>query len=259
MKKRYWVLSILCSVLSAGVLLLAVWLPKQYQVPVLTYHSIAPEWFEPLNNVQPGHFVQQMAYLRKQGYKVLSLAEFIDAQKSGREHDRKSVVVTFDDGYENNYLSAYPVLKKYSIPGTIFVEVAHLGTAGYFSWEQAKDMNAHGIDIESHTLVGAYLPALTREQAVIQITESKRVLEDKLGHRVRFFAYPVGGFSEDVKQIVREAGYEAAVTTNRGYARVPRDLYELKRIRIKDSDGDFQLWFKLSGYYNFFRGSKKPF
>jgi peptidoglycan/xylan/chitin deacetylase (PgdA/CDA1 family) len=168
-------------------------------------------------------------------------------------------VVTFDDGYENNYLAAYPVLKKYSIPATIFVEVGHLGEPGYFSWQQAKDMNAHGIDIESHTLIGAYLPELPHEQAVHQITESKRVLEGKLGHPVRFFAYPVGGFSEDVKQIVREAGYEAAVTTNRGYARVPRDLYELKRIRIKDSDGDLQLWLKLSGYYNFFRGSKKPF
>jgi peptidoglycan/xylan/chitin deacetylase (PgdA/CDA1 family) len=259
MNKRYWVLSIFCSLLAAGFILLAAWLPKQYQVPILAYHAVAPEWFEPLNNVQPEHFDDQMAYLRKQGYKVLSLSDFIDVQRSGREHDRKSVVVTFDDGYENNYTAAYPVLKKYNIPAVIFVEVGHLEGAGYLTWQQAKEMNTNGIDIESHTLAGAYLPRLTHEQVVIQITESKRVLEDKLGHRIRFFAYPIGGFSEDIKQIVREAGYEAAVTTNRGYARVPRDLYELKRIRIKDSDGAFQLWFKLSGYYNFFRGSKKPF
>lgn len=259
MKKRFLFLSIFGSLLLAGFVLLALWLPKQYQVPILTYHSIAPAWFEPLNNVQPEHFVQQMAYLRQQGYVVLSLSQFIDAQRSGRAHDRKSVVITFDDGYENNYAAAYPVLKKYGFPATIFVEVAHLGTPGYFTWEQAKDMDVHGIDIESHTMVGAYLPELSHEEAVSEITESKRVLEKELGHPVRFFAYPVGGFSEDVKQIVRRAGYAAAVTTNRGYAWVPRDLYEVKRTRVKDSDGDLQLWLKLSGYYNFFRGSKNPF
>jgi peptidoglycan/xylan/chitin deacetylase (PgdA/CDA1 family) len=259
MKKRYWALSILCSFLSAGFILLAVWLPKQYQFPVLMYHSIAPKWFEPLNNVQPEHFVQQMAYLKKHGYKVLPLAQFIDDQRSGRAHDHNSVVITFDDGYENNYLAAYPVLKEQAFPVTIFMEVGHVGIPGHFTWEEAKDMNAHGIDIESHTMTGAYLPALTHGQAVSEVTESKRLLEDKLGHPVRFFAYPIGGFSKDIEQILREAGYEAAFTTNRGYVSVSQDLYELKRIRIKDSDGDFELWFKLSGYYNFFRGSKKPF
>ena len=258
MKRKFWLFSIVCSLVSATVILLAVWLPVEYQVPVLMYHSVAASWDEALNNVQPEHFARQMAYLKQHGYKILSLAQFIDETRSGRMHDHKSVVVTFDDGYENNFTAAYPVLEQYGIRAAIFVEVAHLGNPGHLTWAQVKDMNAHGIDIESHVLTGAYLPALSHEQAVREITESKEMLQKELGHVIPFLAYPVGGFSEGIKQIVRAAGYAAAFTTNRGFQRVPRDLYEIKRIRIKDSDGVFELWLKLSGYYNFFRESRKP-
>lgn len=259
MNRRSLFLSVICSLLSAVFVLLALWLPKQYQVPVLMYHSVARAWFEPLNNVQPEHFAQQMAYLKRAGYKVMSVADLIDEKASGRAHDRKSVVITFDDGYENNYTAAYPVLKEQGIPATVFVEVARLGTPGYFSWEQAKEMDAHGLAVESHVMTGAYLPGLPHGQVVSEVTQSKRVLEMNLGRPVRFLAYPVGGFSENIRQVVRQAGYAAAFTTNRGYGRVPRDVYEIRRIRVKDSDRDLQLWVKLSGYYNLFRSSKKPF
>ncbi len=259
MKKRYWFLSILCSLFSAAIVLLAAWLPTRYEVPVLMYHALAPVWHEPLNNVQPGHFEQHMAYLKQHGYKVLALSEFVDEIKSGREHDRKSVVITFDDGYENNYTAAFPVLKKYGFPVTIFAEVGRIGAPRHFTWEEVKEMSRQGVDIQSHLMTGAYLPGVSREQAVYEMTESRRVLEMNLGRPVHFLAYPIGGFSEDVKQMARQAGYQAAFATNRGYDRTAKDLYELKRIRVKDSDGDVQLWLKLSGYYNLIRSSKNPF
>ena len=150
-------------------------------------------------------------------------------------------------------------MKKYGFPVTIFAEVAHVGMQGHFNWEQAREMVAHGVDIESHVLTGAYLPALSHEDALREITESKRILETHLGREVHFLAYPTGGFSEDIKQMVRQAGYTAAFATNRGYDRSAKDLYEMKRIRVKDSDSDAQLWLKLSGYYNLIRNSKNPF
>lgn len=259
MKRRYWFLSILCSLLSAALVVLAFWLPAQYQVPVLMYHTIASSSVEPLNNVQPQHFARQMAYLQQHGYKVLSVADFVDGVRSGRVFDAKSVVITFDDGYQDNYTAAYPVLKKYGFPAAVFVEVAHIGNPGRLTWAEAREMDAGGVSIASHVMTGAYLPDLTHEQAVHEITESKRILEMELGHPVVFLAYPIGGFSEEIKQIVRQAGYRAAFATNRGYDRRVKDPYELKRIRIKDSDGDAQLWLKLSGYYNLVRKSKNPF
>jgi peptidoglycan/xylan/chitin deacetylase (PgdA/CDA1 family) len=259
MQKRYWALSIVCSLFSAVLVVLALWLPTQYKVPVMTYHTISPSSFEPLNNVRPESFARQMAYLKRQGYKVLTLAQFVDDIIAGRRHDRKSVVITFDDGYQDNYTAAYPVLKKFGFPATVFVEVDHLGNPGRLTWAQALQMDAGGVRMESHVMTGAYLPSAPPEKLVYEVTESKRVLEMELGRPVHFLAYPIGGFSEDVKRIVREAGYKAAFTTNRGYDRAGKDLYEIKRIRIKDSDGDLQLWLKLSGYYNLLRHSQKPF
>jgi peptidoglycan/xylan/chitin deacetylase (PgdA/CDA1 family) len=259
MKKRLWFISILCSFLFVIVISLALWLPTKYQVPILMYHSIATAWHEPLNNVNLEHFNRQMAYLKQKGYKVISLVQLVDEIKSGRGHDRKSVVITFDDGYENNYTAAYPVLKKHGFPATIFVEVAHLDHPGRLTWVQAKEMDADGISIESHVMTGAYLPGLSHEQAWGEITQSKKNLQMRLGHPVRFLAYPTGGFSEDIKKIVAQAGYDAAFATNRGYDRDVRDLYEIKRIRMKNSDDDPQMWLKVSGYYNLIRKSKNPF
>jgi peptidoglycan/xylan/chitin deacetylase (PgdA/CDA1 family) len=103
------------------------------------------------------------------------------------------------------------------------------------------------------------LPDLPYAERVSQLTESKRLLETNLKHPVNFLAYPIGGFDEPGKKLARELGYQAAFTTNRGRDRKAKDLYELKRIRVKDSDLDWQLWLKLSGYYNLFRSTKKSF
>ncbi len=259
MKKRFWVLSLVCSLLSAAFVILAAWLPARYQVPVLMYHSVAPSWHEPLNNVRPESFERQMKFLKDNGYRVLTVAAFVDTLASGGFFDQKSVVITFDDGYENNYTAAFPVLKKYGLPATFFVEVDSIGTEKFFTWAQVKELLANNMAIESHTFLGAYLPELPRDEQRRQITESRRILQERLAHPVLFLAYPIGGFSDEIKELVRQAGYKAAFTTNRGWDRRARDLYELKRIRIKDSDNAFSLFFKLSGYYNFFRSSQSPF
>ncbi|MBF0330560.1 MAG: polysaccharide deacetylase family protein [Candidatus Omnitrophica bacterium] len=258
-RKNFLILSIACSCLSALIFLLGVWVPAQYQVPVLMYHSVAPYSQEPLNNVRLGQFEKQMAYIKNHGYKVLPLGQFVDGLKAGKDFDHKSVVITFDDGYKDNYTSAFPVLKRYGIPATIFVEVGHIGNSNRFTWEDAKEMSASGVDFESHLMTGAYLPDLPLEERISQLTESKRLLEVNLKHPVRFLAFPIGGFDEEGKMLVKKLGYEAAFTTNRGFDRSMKDVYEIKRIRVKDSDFDWQLWLKLSGYYNLFRSSKNPF
>ncbi len=248
-----------CSVLVIGLAALAFWLPSQYYVPVMAYHSVAVSWYEPLNNVQAGHFEQQMRYLRAHGYKPLTIDQLVAEIRSGHRPAPKEVAIVFDDGYKNNYTAAYPILKKYGFPATVFVEVGHLGNPGYLTWDDVKKMDSDGIAIQSHALTGAYLPSLGHDELVRELTESKHRLEGRLGHPVEYIAYPVGGFSDDIKRLVRQLGYKAGFATNRGYDRTGTDIYELKRIRIKDTDGDFQLWLKLSGYYNLFREKKKPF
>ena len=102
-------------------------------------------------------------------------------------------------------------------------------------------------------------PELSLAQAQDEIAGSKKIIEDHLGHSIDYFCYPSGGFTEDIKRLVQEAGYKAAVTTNRGKDKFNLDLYELKRIHMNNTDDQYSgliLWFKLSGYYNLFRHFK---
>jgi peptidoglycan/xylan/chitin deacetylase (PgdA/CDA1 family) len=134
-----------------------------------------------------------------------------------------------------------------------------MNTEHYLTVEQIKEMIASGIDIGSHTRTEAYLPDLMVERQWNEIQASKAILEENLGITVDYFAYPIGGFSDEIKKIVQESGYKAACTTNRGYDRFNKDVFELNRIRFSDKDirQDY-MWIKLSGYYNLFRKGKSP-
>ena len=201
-----------------------------------------------------------MAYLKKHRFNVLPLSTLVQIIKQGKPLPRKSVVITFDDGYDDNYQHAFPVLKKYGFPATIFVITDVVNDEGYLTTAQMKEMMAQGIEIGSHTRRHVYLPGILGKALVEEIQGSKGWLEEELGVTIKNFVYPAGGFNEDAKRIVQQSGYESACTTNRGYERFNRDVYELKRVRFSEQDDRIDyLWMKLSGFYNLFRKSKDPY
>ena len=113
--------------------------------------------------------------------------------------------------------------------------------------------------IGSHTKTHAYLPDLTPEQWRDEIFASKETLEKHLQRPVLDFSYPVGGFNREIKKLVQEAGYTSAVSTNRGYDRYNRDVFELNRVAANNDDNFGAIrWAKFSGYYNLFREPKSP-
>ena len=237
-----------------------IWLQNKYVVPILVYHHVdyVLEGTLSLNSVSPSNFKRQMRYLRAHDFIILRLYELVTLIESGEPIPHKSVVVTFDDGYEDNYKFAFPILRDLEIPATIFVVSDIVGTPGYLTWDQIKEMQGHGIFIGSHSRRHTYLPDVTYEQQVDEIKTSKRIIEDKLGTSINSFAYPSGGFNNQIKKIVKEAGYKAACATNRGFNKFNKDVYELNRIRVKNLDNNFVLWVKLSGFYNLFRDVKNP-
>ena len=236
------------------------WLQGRYVVPIVMYHQVTYSEQPQANWVSPENFQWQMAYLKDHGFNVIRLDELVDATVAGRSLPRKTVVITFDDGYENNYIHAFKTLKKHGFPATIFVPSDKVGTEGRLTWNQMKEMIAFDIDIGSHTRTEAYLPDVSVGQQKQEIQISKNILEQNLGITVNHFAYPIGGFSEGIKEIVKGAGYKSACATNRGYDRFNKDVFELNRVRFSDKDNrkDY-LWMKLSGYYNLFRKAKNPY
>lgn len=237
------------------------WLRDRYVVPILTYHHVGiPSGKWRLNTVSEKSFEFQMSFLKRHGFHVISFADLQDGIQRGRLFARNDVVLQFDDGYEDNYKYAFPVLKKYGFPASIFLISDKIGTPNFLTWDEIKEMEKYGILAGAHTRHHVYLPTQTLEKARDEIAGSKKIIEDHLGHSIDYFCYPTGGFTEETKALVKSAGYKAAVTTNRGKDRFNIDLFELKRIHMRNADSQFSgfsFWFKLSGYYNLFRHFKK--
>ena len=234
-------------------------LGPRYTVPVIMYHRVEENPDAASDTVSPEVFERQMAYLRRHGYRVIPLDDLVAGTVAGQTFPRGTVVLTFDDGYENNYTNALPVLTQYRFPATVFISPDFMGRDGFLDWPRVRAMQQAGIRFGSHGLTQAYLPDLDEAQRRQEIADSRRRLREGLGEEVRFFCYPVGGFNDDIKRIVREAGYQGAMATNRGSDRWNRDVYEINRIRFSDQDTHpVKLWAKLSGYYNLFRKLKNP-
>jgi len=226
-----------------------------YEVPILTYHCIngaCPDGSRLCVNTQD--FQKQMDFISRYRYRVIPLKDLIEALAKNKALSRNTVVITSDDGYEDNYQNAFPILKKYGFSATLFVITDQIGKQGFCSWEQLKEMQNNGIDIGSHTKTHPYLPQVNEEKLRKEIFESKKEIENKLGKKISLFCYPNGGYSSKIQDLVRQAGYSAAFTTNKGRYYLKPDLFALRRIKMTDDSGSpWVMWFKLSGIYNFLR------
>jgi peptidoglycan/xylan/chitin deacetylase (PgdA/CDA1 family) len=230
-------------IISLFIIIITTWsfyffyMRPRYTVPVLMYHSIA-NVPESTLSVTLENFKKQMQYLEDKGYSVISLEELVDMILVGEKFSRKEVVLTFDDGFEDNYIKAFPVLSKHDMPAIIFLETAHIGSGDmYLSWDQVKVMAKNNIEFGAHTQTGAYLPSIKESHMLFsEVAQSKSDIESRIGKEVKFFCYPTGGFNDRIKEVVQSSGYKAACTTNRGFDRFNTDVYEINRIKVTDSD-----------------------
>lgn len=236
-----------------------VWVSDRASVPILMYHNVDSSSEEKLNMVSPENFAKQMAYLKQHRYNVIPLSAFVQSLKDHTPLPKKSVVITFDDGYEDNYSKAFPILKENNFSATIFVVTDMVGKKGFVTWDQIREMEKSNISFGSHTRLHTYLPSLDAAEQRNQIQISKEIMEAELGHKVDYFAYPSGGFNRVSLNLVKEAGYLGACTTNRGYNKLNDDPFMIRRIRLGNKDDtDLELWAKFSGYYQVFRRVRNP-
>lgn len=224
-------------------------------VPVLMYHNVDQNWRESKLSVSPQSFKRQMEFLVRNKYNIVSLHKLKKLQESGKPIPYKTVVITFDDGYENNYTNAFEVLKEYDIPAAIFIVVDKIGKSGYLSWDQIEEMAGNNIEIGSHTLSECYLPDVKdKAQLKREIYDSRRIIKSRIPEAGDFIAYCSGGFNENIRQIVIDAGYDGACATNPGKDYPDNDIYAIKRLRIsRTSDCLFVFWIETSGLYTWLK------
>jgi peptidoglycan/xylan/chitin deacetylase (PgdA/CDA1 family) len=193
------------------------------EVIVLCYHRFVDKPKDSLA-IKPADFEAQMQALKDNGISVISMEDFLAWRRGEKEIPEKAAIVSIDDGYLSGYSVAWPILKKFGYPFTMFLYTDYIkggpkSGGQSISWDQLAEMRDAGVDIEGHTVSHSSLNARkgkTDEQYLAwlksEIVGSKELLEKNLGIQVKAFAYPYGLHNKTVRDVVKQAGYEAAFT-----------------------------------------------
>lgn len=212
------------------------------KVPILMYHYISEpppgsDIYRVDLSVTPDSFREQMAFLSENGYTPIDLETLSLAIVNQATLPEKAVILTFDDGYLDNYEHAFPILQEYGFEGTFFVvtEFIDRGREGYMTWEMIVEMSRAGQRIESHSKTHPDLALKSRDGLIFEILGAQETIAAHIGYRPRYFCYPGGTYSHETIEILRELDYWGAVTTQNGSWHGFDDRFEWRRVRIRNT------------------------
>lgn len=231
-----------------------------FNPPILMYHEIQKEGSDTSKLiVAPEHFKRHMKYLNDQNYSVVDLETLFTWILSGKPIPSKTLAITFDDGYLNNYTEAFPILKQYGFPATIFLTVQNIGRhKDYLTWQQVREMEQHGIQFGNHTLTHPHLTRLPYETIKTEILKAQDILGQNVRTPSSIFCYPFGEFDSRIQRAVRLSGYRGAVASSPTGLTPLDDRYGFRRIRISNSSNSLYVFsFEIGGYYGFIGHMKK--
>lgn len=207
------------------------------QIPILMYHAVHVMDPSEASNanliVAPDNFEAQIKAMVDAGYYFLTPEEAYKALTENALPAKKVVWLTFDDGNEDFYTIAYPILKKYKAKATnnIITGFVKKGNAGNLTVKQMKEMMAHGMSFQSHTVNHPDLSVNDKATQKAELTDSIDFLEDKLNTKVNTIAYPSGRYNQTTLDLAKKT-YKLGLTTNEGLASAKDGLLSLNRVRI---------------------------
>lgn len=232
---------------------------QNYCLPIIMYHSVSPD-AQAQNRLSTSvdTFERQMRFLKNHRYNVLPLESLPDLIKNKKKIPNKTIAITLDDGYKDNYTFAFPILKKYNLPATMFIIVNEVNRPqnDRLSWKEIKMMQDSGlVTFGSHCLGPEPLVNIKSEENLKrEILDSKKILEEKLARQITLFSYPEGRFNDKIRKLVIAAGYKLAVATSPGRQYPNNDIFVLKRLRISETARNmFVFWIQTSGFYTFIK------
>jgi peptidoglycan/xylan/chitin deacetylase (PgdA/CDA1 family) len=245
LKKLTAVILLACLALAA----LIFW-PAAPGVPVLGYHRITAG--EPVNKLflPRGEFARQMAYLHANGYTAITPEQLAAYLNDKAPLPAKSVLITFDDGYADNYWQAFPILRQYNFTALIFLITDEIGIGeNYLTWPQVREMRQAGLHFGSHTASHADLTALDAAGARRELGRSASRLWQEIGRPSPWFAYPGGAYNQKTLDLLKDSSYRLAFSIRFGRARADSDPYAVERLPILYSPfsfADFYLRLKFT-------------
>ena len=205
-------------------------------VPILMYHSVAPQG--DALTVAPAELDAQLDYLQSAGFNTVTLRDVVDAQDGHGKLPHRPIVLTFDDGYADAATEVLPRLLQRGQKATFFIISGFCGEdtgtrvtqwhKQFLTWPEVAALEQAGMEIGSHTVSHRKLSPLTRADLRAEVTQSRAALERYLGTRIEFFAYPYNDQSKWVRRAVEKAGYRGAVVGARGNG----DSFTLQRLTM---------------------------
>lgn len=247
---------------TIAITIIIIYIKLRNHVPILMYHRIANVPGE-RNSLPEQKFKEQLLFLKRYGFTTLTLSELYRYYTTGSKPPKRAVVLTFDDGYEDNFSVALPLLLKYKMKATVFPianwvakenrwEKFNQQITTTMNWEQLKQWHSAGMEIGSHTLNHPFLNRCDAAQLEAEIVISKQVLEHKLGCPINFLCYPYGAFNHNSIMTAQAAGYKGAVAIFENAAIWNLDLFSLPRIPIPSRQPLWEFALKVSPLYILF-------
>jgi peptidoglycan/xylan/chitin deacetylase (PgdA/CDA1 family) len=237
------------------------------RIPILMYHSIQASdgkesfpYYE--TTTSPLRFAEHMAYLSRHEYQTIGLGEVQERLRSGQPCER-CIAITFDDGFSNFYVYAYPILKEYGFMATVFLPTAFISTTRRqfngkpcMTWSEVRELNTTGITFGSHTVTHPQLRELSRKKIEDELRLSRQMIEENLGTKIDSFAYPFAFPEADAEfralltETLGTAGYTNGVCTTIGRADPLRSRLFMKRLPVNSCDDQRLFQAKLAGAYD---------
>jgi peptidoglycan/xylan/chitin deacetylase (PgdA/CDA1 family) len=211
------------------------------KVPILMYHYIStpPEDADIYRvdlSVTEESFAEQMAYLRDNGYTTIDLYDLSLAITNQGSLPDKPIILSFDDGYADNYHNAFPILVENGQKGVFFVvtEFIDKNREGYMTWDMVEEMAAAGMRFESHSRTHPDLTDLSRDGLIWEMLGSQETLAAHIGYTPRYFCYPGGDYNDETISMLQELDYWGSVTTSGGTWHGFDDRFEWSRVRMRN-------------------------
>jgi peptidoglycan/xylan/chitin deacetylase (PgdA/CDA1 family) len=242
--------------------------PAGSRLPILMYHSISSDLeagVAPYYRVStsPDRFAEQMGWLSDLGYRGMALEEALAASGRGQSNGLRPVAITFDDGFRDFRVAAWPVLRRHTFTATMFLPTRFISRERKLfrgkeclTWEEVREMRPFGIRFGSHTVSHPKLYELSWDKIVSETTFSKERIEQELQEKVESFAYPYAFPQEDaefvqrLRDVLLKAGYRHCATTVIGRTQLGNAPFCLKRLPVNSSDDKALFAAKLSGAYD---------
>jgi|GEM_PF-374156 len=216
-------------------------------IPVLEYHHIRDFTDKSDGNnyytsVSPALFQSQMKYLKNAGYRTISWDDYLAGKKTA-----KSIIITFDDGDEDAYTQAYPVLQNFGFQGVFYVIAGFINQPDYLTADQIKEMSNNGMTIGSHTLDHCDLTKIDQSAVPNELSASKAAIENVIGKPVTNFCYPFGGYNKVIISMVEQAGYLTATSTREAGPGAFQNNLAIPRVTVPPGLGASTLLQRVAG------------